>query len=371
MKKALIIAYNDLNNSGVPNVIYQTVRALHNEYDFDILVFEEDEYYFEKFQKEGIKVNLIKYKAEKPNGKIARLFWWFHKMPKQHYLFMKQLLKENNYLVIHSFKEYYSWPFFKAAKEAGITTRILHRNINRECPRQLSIKLLQKKNRRLSLKYASRLVGVSDLCCKNAFGNRKYVVLYDCYDEQKYNLNVKNKLGNNDLVLTHVASINENKNQLFSAMILKGLLMLHKNTRLNIVGADGLSSYYEKVIEYIKCNDLDKNVSVIEKNDCVEKIFEKTTFAILPSFNEGLSLTTLEAQACGIMVFASSNLTKEVDCGCVKFLSLDDGPKKWAECIFEFFITNKNKRFDRNVEKFSFDSFKDNLKTLYDDVLIK
>ena len=117
MKKALIIAYNDLNNSGVPNVIYQVIKALHNDYSFDVLIFDDDNYYCQKLLKEKVDVKLIKYLDQKPNGKISRLLWWFYKRPHNHYLFMKQLLKKESYSVIHSFKEYYSWPFFKAAKD--------------------------------------------------------------------------------------------------------------------------------------------------------------------------------------------------------------------------------------------------------------
>ena len=365
MKKVLIIAYNDLNNSGVPNVIYQTIRALHDEYAFDILIFKDDEYYYQKLLKEGIKVNLIKYKESKPNGQIAKLFWWFHKMPKQHYLFMKQLLIENDYSVIHSFKEYYSWPFFKAAKEAGITKRILHRNINPEQPKQISIKLLEKKNRRLSIKYASDLVGVSELCCKNAYKNHKYTVLYNCYDEQKYNMNVKNKLSDNELVLTQVGSYSENKNQLFSLQVLRELLKLNTNTKLNLVGANGMTPYYQKLIDFVKDNNLENNVSFIERSDSVEKIYENTTFVLIPSIREGFSLVAVEAQACGIQVSASSSLPKEVNLGGVKFYDLTKGSNYWSKEIYNSFLIEKNNRMSYNASSFTFAEFQKNLHNLY------
>ena len=87
MKRVLIIAYNDLNNSGVPNVIYQTIKALHEQCSFDVLIFGDDEYYYQKLCSEGVNINLIKYIDNKPQGKLARLFWWFFKMPHNHYLF--------------------------------------------------------------------------------------------------------------------------------------------------------------------------------------------------------------------------------------------------------------------------------------------
>lgn len=365
MKKVLIIAYNDLNNSGVPNVIYQTIKALHDEYIFDVLIFGDDDYYYQKLKNEGIDINLIRYIDKKPKGKLRRLFWWFHKCPRNHYLYMKKLLNENDYFIIHSFKEYYSWPFFKACKEAGIEKRILHRNINPEKPHRLINRILESRNRRLSLKYASTLVGVSELSCKNAFGKRKYTVLYNSYDDQKYNMNVKNTLSEDELVITQVASYSDNKNQLFSLEVLKELKKLHANTKLNLVGASGNTPYYQELANYVKTNDLEDSVSFIERCKSVEKIYEKTTFALLPSLSEGLPLVAIEAQACGILVFASSNVTKEVDGGGVTFIDLSKESTYWAECIYERFVTKRNKRISYRTDKFSFDSFKNKMIVLY------
>jgi len=312
-----------------------------------------------------IDINLIKYIDEKPKGKFGRLFWWFHKRPHDHYLFMKKTLKENDYSVIHSFKEYYSWPFFKAAKEAGIGKRILHRNINPEKPRQLINRVLESKNRRLSIKYASSLVGVSEICCKNAYRKREYTVLYNSYDEQKYNANVENRLSNGELVITQVASYSDNKNQLFSLQVLKELKKQYANTKLNLIGASGTTPYYQELIKYVKFNGLESDVSFIDRSDSVEKIYEKTTFVIVPSFREGFSLVAVEAQACGINVLASSSVPKEIDCGGVTFIDLREEPGCWAKKVHELFEKYKNTRKQFAVSNFTFKKFKEELIKLY------
>ena len=365
MKKALIIAYNDLNNSGVPNVIYQTIKALHEQYIFDVLIFDDDEYYYQKLADEDIHINLIKYKEDKPKGKLSRLFWWFYKMPHNHYLFMKKLLKENDYSVIHSFKEYYSWPFFKAAKEAGVNKRIYHCNVNLLIHRNSENRFLFDRNLKLSIKYSTNLVGVSELCCKNTFKDNKFSVIYNSYDEQKYNLKVKNKLSDDELVITHVASYSDNKNQLFSIMVLKELKKLYNNTKLNLVGATDINPYYQSLIDYVKENKLEDSVSFIKRTNDVEKIYEKTTFAIVPSFSEGFSLVAVEAQAYGITVFVSSNVTKEVDCGGAIYLDLSKGPELWAKEIYETFLKKHNSRTNYNTSKFSFERFKKEIEELY------
>lgn len=364
MKKALIIAYNDLNNSGVPNVIYQTVKALHKQYSFDVLVFGDDDFYYQKLKNEGINIRLIKYIDKKPKGKISRLFWWFCKMPHNHYVFMKNLLKENNYDVVHSFKEYYSCPFFKAAKKAGVNKRIYHCNINVNAHLKTN-KFLTKRNIKLSIKYSTRLIGVSEMCCKNIFKDKDYSVLYNTYDEYKFNDAIRNNLLDYELVITQVGSFSENKNQIFSLNVLTELIKLYENCKLKLVGADENNTYRKKIIEFVQKNNLENRVLILPKIENVNEIYKETTFVIIPSFSEGFSLVAIEAQACGITVFASTNVTKEIDCGGVKLLDLSEGPEYWAKEIYKTFLSIKNKRVDYNLTKFSFDNFRGQLEKIY------
>ena len=364
-KKVLLIAYNDLNNSGVPNVIYQTIKALHREYNFDVLVFGDDDYYYKKLKNEGIYIRLIRHFEKKPIFKITSIFWWFFKRPHNQYLFTKALINENNYEIVHSFKEYDSWPFFKAAKKSGVKKRIFHCNVIHSIARFSRNKNLMLRNRRLSIKYSSLLVGVSEVSCKNAFGNNKYTVLYNSYDDGKYNKDGKSKLSNDELVITQVASYSDNKNQLFSLQVLKELKKIHDNVKLNLVGASEKNPYYQSLIEYVYTNNLEDSVSFVDRSDTVEKIYEKTTFAIIPSLREGFSLVAVEAQACGMDVFASSSIPKEVDCGGVNFLDLSKGPDYWANEIYKKFLKQHNMRSFYDTSRFSFERFKGGLECLY------
>ena len=178
-------------------------------------------------------------------------------------------------------------------------------------------------------------------------------------------MNIKNKLSDDELVITHVASYSDNKNQLFSLQVLKELKKLHENTRLNLVGASGITPYCQKLIDYVKTNDLEKDVSFIDKSDSVERIYEKTTFVIIPSLREGFSLVAIEAQACGIELFASSNVPKEIDCGGAMFIELSKGPVFWAKEIYDKYLHEGNVRALLETNIFSFNRFKADLVTLY------
>jgi len=263
MKKALIIAYNDLNNSGVPNIIYQTIKALHDLYVFDVLVFGDNKYYFERLKKEGIHIKLIRFNETKPKSKLFKLLWRLFKTPRNHYLFAKDLIRQNGYDVIHSFKEYYSWPFFKAAKEADIKKRIFHNNV--DLKRNSKYKFLEARNLRLSIKYSTIKVGVSNLCCANAFKKQNYFVLHNCYDENRFNLKNSIELPNNELVIAQIGTFTENKNQLFSLSVIKAIKNKYPNARINLVGSDGISQYRQKLTDFVNNNGLVKNVFFVEK----------------------------------------------------------------------------------------------------------
>lgn len=365
-KRALLVAYNDLNNSGVPNVIYQTIKTIYKEYDVDIIIFSDDLFYYEKLKKEGIKnVNLIRLYSNKPKSKFKLLFYHFFVNPRIQYRKTFLLDKKAKYDVLHSFKERDSWPFFKAAKKAKIPLRIYHSNISAVKQNSPIIKLLDKKNKRLSLKYSNCYIGVSKNSCENSFHGKDYHIIHNGYDASFFNNKVGNKLKNNELVLTQVATFNENKNQLFSIAVLRELIQLYPNAKLQLIGKAKDSLYLNLLKKNISDYNLSDNVKVLDGTNGTGDALMYTTFTILPSHSEGASITAIESQACGISVFASTNVPKEIDVGGVIFLDLEDGPKTWANKIYQQFEKEGNARKEYNLSDFSNKLFQKQIKKIY------
>ena len=161
-------------------------------------------------------------------------------------------------------------------------------------------------------------------------------------------------------------AFSENNNQLFSLKVLIELKKLHSNAKLNLVGANGITPYYQQLIDFVKKNGLEDSVNFIDKTDDVEKIYEYTPFAIIPSLHEGFSLVAIEAQACGMKVFASTSIPKEVDCGGVAYLDLSKGAYYWATEIYQHFLKHGNNRTRFDTEAFRFEKYKQRLASLYD-----
>ncbi len=360
-KNALIIAYNDLNNSGVPNVIYQTIKALHNDFDFDIIVFENNLYYFERLKSEGINnINVISFKKDKSKNKIARIIYELFSNPRFLYKKTLELLKSKHYDVIHSFKEYDSWPLLKACAKMNIQKRIVHSTIIHGEKQNF----LVKRNKKKTIQYATDFVGVTKDACEKAWPGTSHKVIHFSYDESKYKSLVCN-LKSIDLVLTHVGTYSSNKNQLFSIEVLKELKALYPKVKLQIIGAEREKGYFNKMKKYIDENGLDDWVKIIDGSLGAEKYISNTTFYILPSHHEGASLVVVEGQACGIKVFASTGVPQEMNVGGITYLDLNDGPKKWAEIIYEEFKKSGNARTAYDTTSFSSKNFKNSISKLY------
>lgn len=360
-KNALIIAYNDLNNSGVPSVIYQTIKALHNDFNFDIVVFDNDLFYYEKLINEGIEnIKIINLQKEKPKSELGRVIYKLFSKPNFQYKESLRLMKSKKYDVIHSFQEYYGWPILKAAKKMNISKRIAHCNIIHDKNHYFSV----KRNRKKVLKYATTFVGVTKDCCKNAWSGKEYIVIHNGYDESKFKL-TDSKLRESELVLTHISTYSENKNQLFSIEVMKELKLLYPKARLRIVGAVREKGYFSRMRKAIDEGGIHDWVDVVDGSNGVESFPAKTTFYILPSKHEGASLVVIEAQACGIKVFASTGVPQEMNVGGITYLDLNDGPKKWAEVIYEEFKKSGNARTAYDTTSFSSENFKNNISKLY------
>lgn len=360
-KNALIIAYNDLNNSGVPNVIYQTIKALHNEFNFDVVVFDNDLYFYEKLVAEGINnVNIIQFRKESYKNKVS---YYYHRLFKDHRVLYKNSLnifREKKYDLVHSFKEYYSWPIMKAAQKMNVQKRIVHSNIIHDKNDYFFV----KKNKKKTIKFSTIFIGVTKDCCEHAWQGQKYSVIHSGYDDSKFKL-IESTLRKDELVLTHISTYSENKNQLFSIKLIKELKTLYPKAKLRIVGAVREKGYFSKMRNAIIEEGVNDWVDVVDGSNGVESFPAKSTFYILPSIHEGASLVVVEAQACGIKVFASTGVPQEMNVGGITYLDLNDGPKKWAEVIYEEFKKSGNARTAYDTTSFSSENFKKNISDLY------
>lgn len=362
MKNVLIIANNGMNNSGVPSVICQVIESQYKKCRITLVVFNDDDYYYPFLKDRG--VDILKINLNIPDSSAKKIKWYFFDYPRMMEKEISNIIINKKIDIIHSFKEEDGWPFLKAAKKLGVKTRIAHCNNEFRKRKSLLPKILANRNRRKLLHYSNCNVGACEKCCVLMFKNRPYFIIYNSYDESKFNNKVKNTL-TNKLVLTQVATFSSRKNQLFSVDIVELLIKRGVDCFLNLVGFPAEDRYFFEMRKKIKEKDLQKYISIIDGKNGIGDVFEKTTFLILPSVSEAAPIVLVDAQACGIKCFASDTITKEMDCGGVDFLPINKGTEVWADAIKETFVTNANNRTTYNMDKFCSKTFSNSIDRLY------
>ena len=358
-EKILIIAANDLGKSGVPNVIMQIVRNLSEKYTFDILLTRNSDYYKREFLSYGGKIFTLN--ELKPSNKIKYFIWRIFKYKKETKKFLKKILLANNYLIIHSFKETDSWLYLKQGKKYGVKKRIIHNNRVISFPKNILKKYIVKNNIRKSIKNSTKLVSVSQQAGVSFFGKKSFNVILNSFEENKFKFLQTNPKKMN---IVQVGTFLPLKNQIFTIEVLKLIKEKYNDFLCFFIGTIYDKNYYEIFLSKVRKYNLDNNVKILNFNANQLEIFKDVAFSFIPSIEEGLSLVAIEAQACGIKVFASNTVPKDVDLGNVLFLDLD--PKIWAKN----FLLSVSKSYTRkkiDTSKFSTKNFIKKINVIYDD----
>lgn len=115
--------------------------------------------------------------------------------------------------------------------------------------------------------------------------------------------NYKKNLGlrKNDFVLTCVARLDKNKNQLFLINVMERLVDKNLNFHLLLVGPDELDGYYQKIVEKKMLNN---NIHFLGKRDDILNVLSITDIVVSASLREGLPVNIIESLAVGKPVVA-------------------------------------------------------------------
>lgn len=363
MKKILLIADSNMSLSGVPVVFMSIVRLLSKEYQFDIVVFKDNDMHFEKeFLYYGGKV--FRYHFNKPDNFLKKLIWIKLSYYKSVKKFIKDNIKLDEYTAIHSFQEGFSYPFFKEAKKAGIKNRILHIcSATSAYPMKKTFsQFIFNKYQKKAKKIVTSIAFVSQKSLElNDYKNRG-VVVYNIYDEQKFGQITE--CAHNNLELTQIGTFSRRKNQLFSLEVINRIKEEIPNVHLNIVGKEMDDGYQEKMNSYIKDNKLESNVSILGTSTDRIELNKRTSYILYPSTMESFGLILIESQASGIHCFANKDIPNDADMGNADFLELN--PELWSKSIIDYYNKHKNERKNpSNVDRFSKENFINTIKKLY------
>lgn len=182
------------------------------------------------------------------------------------------------------------------------------------------------------------------LACSTEAGNWAYKsypfkVLFNAIDldifrySQPTRQEMRLRLGLNDeLILGTVANLSRVKNPMGLIDIFHEVYKLMPRIKLVWVGEGDLRKEIENRIH---AEGLEERIILLGVREDVPNVLQAMDKFLLPSFNEGLPVSVIEAQASGLPCYLSDTITKDVDItGRCCFLSVDQ-PEIWAKEILK------------------------------------
>lgn len=316
--------------------IYRNIDR--NKVQFDFLVeYPNKEFYDEEIENLGGKIfytnvrndlNIYKFKKE-----------------------LKKIIKENDYKIVHVHTYSIGYFCLSVAKKCGVKIRIAHSH-NNETVRDFKYlpKLILQK---IYTKYATDLFACSEEAGKYLFKNKKFVVLKNAIDSEKFIYNetnrktIRKELGlENAFVIGHVGRLHAQKNHKFLLKVFKQVKNQEKNAKLLLIGNGPLE---KEIKDEIGNLNLENDVIWLGNRNNMELIYMSMDVFVFPSLFEGLGIVSIEAQAAGLPVVCADTLPKIVEITPnLKKLSLDDSIEEWAKMIIEF----GNKKIDKNTQDY-------------------
>ena len=333
-KRVLIVASGGLDKSGVPTVMMTIVRALREDFTFDILLGTGAEGYFEpEFRQYGGQI-FRRPKRRFRLGPLNTLADFFR--PVAMFFATRRLLRRNGpYDAVHCHNEFDMAGSLAAAASVGVPVRVGHVHKtwgNRGGPLT-----------RLYRGYCRRLIqacATARLACSQQAGEAFYKkaggfrVVKNPYDERRFCPDPAGTVGDGGIRLVQVGYFCDNKNQRFTLEVFRALSGVRQDARLSFVG-DASNRYGEALRAQIREARLEDRVTLLPPDADIPALLKRSTLLLLPSKAEGFGMALVEAQAVGLPCYASDAVPPEANLGGVRFLPLSDGPDVWARTILE------------------------------------
>lgn len=345
---------------GVENFLYNYVSRLQNRDDFQIdflsthkkLAFEDE------FRSMGCSVFSVP-DARKDPWKARRC--------------MTLAMAGGKYDILHiNMLSAANLTPLTAGKKACIPHIIAHSH-NAQVPPGLLRKFLHTCNRRRLPSLADTFFACSDAAGQWLFPpGRSFQVVRNAIDEHRFRFQpeireeMRRRLHlEENLVLGHVGRFQYQKNHDFLLDIFHQITLLRPEARLILIGAGEL---LPSVQEKVRRLHLEHSVLFPGAQNNVSDWLQAMDAALLPSHFEGLPLTAIEAQACGLPLFASDAVSPEI---CITplahRLSLSLSAEEWAGEILAALSSHRREDTSGQIRAagYSIDAEADRLAKLY------
>lgn len=335
MIRVLVYGYNGTTFGGIEKVQTEYIKAItahHQDITFDILVAGDTCHQEHVFSEMGCRV--LYYPVRRKNVQAYKTC-------------MRRIFSETQYDAVWcNVSGLTNIDILILAKQHGVPTRIIHAHTAHlmwgNPLMRVLVPLMHYRNKRLLSRFATHYWACSHKAGAFMFPatvqDRVYVVK-NAIDITRFHPNntsrevLRRELQAHDLVIAHTARLSPEKNQVFLLHVMQKVVEQRPDAKLLMIGDGELRSELETVTEQLQ---LTKNVIFTGFQNNIQEWLSAADIFVLPSVAEGLGLSAIEAQACGLPCLLSSMVPTEADIsGAVRFVSLDASAEYWANAIFD------------------------------------
>ncbi|MCI8375940.1 MAG: glycosyltransferase family 1 protein [Lachnospiraceae bacterium] len=325
--KILMITVAKMDKGGIESYLMSLVRNFdHKNIHVDFVVHRQEKGgYEEEINSWGSKIY-----------KLPRL----SKHPIKYVKELLHVIKSGGYDIVHRHATAsVMWIDLAIAKWAGVNIRIAHSHSS-----NWRIRWLHYLFRPLLKHYATDCFACSEKAGRWMYGDNRFVVMhngihipnftYSSAVREQYRkiLNLETKR-----VIIHVGRLVPVKNHEWIIQIAEE--MKNENVIFLFAGDGQLKQHLETMV---KDKNLQEKVLFLGKRNDISGLMMASDVLLLPSKFEGMPVTLIEAQCCGLPCIVSENVTKEVDMGLVSFLPYD--LLSWKNMIMEIKNSDSNRK---------------------------
>ena len=336
--KVLEIFGEPISNGGQEAFVINVLKAINlTNLHIDLLTpYYCDNDYYE---------NIVKSKG----GKIVAFNLPFipGRSKKNIYNLLVKFLKANKYDVVHIHSGSISVLMYasRAAKSAKVKKIIVHSHCAAD-KKTLKYRIIKALSYSTISKCPTHYCACSQVAgywkFPNKIASEKLIEIKNGVDLEKFKYNkqkdieIRQKYGipENAFVVGHVGRFSYQKNHEFLIKIFRKLKDRFENSFLLLIGSGELM---DDAVQQTKTLGLEDSVIFVGNVNNVEDYFQAMNVFVLPSRFEGLPIVGVEAQAAGLPVITSKNVSEELDVSNnVYYLDLTENVETWVDEICKF-----------------------------------
>lgn len=280
----------------------------------------------------------------------------------------KEIIKKNQYDVVHCHMANAAFLYLKIAFEEKIPLRILHSHQD-----HYSDKIMHAI-RNVPLIYLGKKYANYKIACSKQAGDflfkQKYTIINNGIDINKFRFDENKRLAfreqngikDCDLVLAFVARFVPQKNPLYVLEIFSNLVKGVPDAKLLLAG-DG--SLKQRMFRFAMAKNIENNIIWLGNVSDTSVIYSAADILLMPSKYEGLGLSLIEGQCSGIICLCSNKVPNEAKVSTtISFLPIGlEDINLWVNSINNTLFTTDRKNAYKSVIRSGYD-IKDAVKNL-------